>query len=335
MSITVTKNQTWKMADELNDMRYYMRTFATSVFHASLALALTLGASAQQGSPAIQAPSGAAQAVAHALRISAGDLLDLTVFDTPELSGKLRVSENGLIELPLAGSLSVSGMTAEEAVAAVEMALKSRDILKTPHVTIFIAEYATQGVTVLGEVKAPGIYPLLGSHGLLDMISVAGGVMPTAGKAITVTRKADPVHPIIVQLQSKPGENAEANVDIEPGDIINVSRSGVVYVVGDVLRPGGFLIENNDKLMVLQAIALAMGTNRTAALNNAKLIRKTPSGPIETTIPLKSILANKSPDMALEDGDILFVPTSTGKAIIAGVTNSMPTIASAVIYKGF
>ena len=100
---------------------------------------------------------------AHALQISAGDLLDLNVFDTPELSGKLRVDEHGNVSLPLAGVLAVSGMTAEQAGSAIETRLRETDILKDPHVSVAVLEYATQGVTVTGEVKSPGVYPLLGA----------------------------------------------------------------------------------------------------------------------------------------------------------------------------
>jgi polysaccharide export outer membrane protein len=270
----------------------------------------------------------------HALRISSGDLLDIGVFDTPELSGKLRVSEVGEVVVPVAGSVRVSGMTSEEAAVAIEEKFRSTDVLKYPHVSVFIEEYATQGVTVAGDVKNPGIYPLLGSHGLLDLISGAGGVTPTAGKAVTITHKSDPTHPEVVQLDSKPGSIAQS-IDIRPGDTINISRAGVVYVLGDVGKPGGFLIENNDRLTVLQAMALAQGTNRTAALDRAKIIRKHNESRDEIKVPLKQIMAGKSYDLRLNDGDILFVPTSAGKVFLGEVGSSVPTVAGAVIYKGW
>jgi polysaccharide export outer membrane protein len=267
-----------------------------------------LNASAQVAAP--QQP--VTPTAPHTLRISSGDLLELTVFDTPELSSKLRVNEAGDVSIPIAGALRVSGMTAEEAAATVEDKYRSARILNYPHASVFIAEYATQGVTVAGEVKNPGIYPLLGTHTLLDLVSAAGGVTPIAGKAVTVTHKSDPLHPEVVQIEIKPGSVA-ANVDVRPGDTIAVSRAGVVYVVGDVAKPGGFLIETNDRLSVLQALALAQGTNRTAAQNKAKLIRKTSTGREEYPLDLKRVLANKSPDLPLNDGDILFVPTSAIK----------------------
>ena len=144
----------------------------------------------------------------HALQISAGDLLDLNVFDTPELSTKLRVDEHGAVTLPVAGALPVQGLTAEQAGQAIEARFREMNILKDPHVSVTVLEYATQGVTVLGEVKNPGVYPLLGAHGLLDLISAAGGETTSAGKAVTVIHRDDPNHSVIVKIESKPGSTA-------------------------------------------------------------------------------------------------------------------------------
>jgi polysaccharide export outer membrane protein len=262
------------------------RAFALSAFVLMLGILPTW---AQNTLPAssTSAPVELSSSVgAHALKISAGDLLDLAVFDTPELSAKLRVDEHGNVSLPLAGVVSVSGMTAEQAGVAIEAHLRQTDILKDPHVSVTVLEYATQGVTVAGEVKSPGVYPLLGVHGLLDLISAAGGATPNAGKAVTVTHRSDPDHPVIANIDSKPGSKAGLEIDVRPGDTIMVSHAGIVYVVGDVNKPGGFLIENNDRLTVMQAIALAQGTNRTASLNHAKLIRKGDSGRQEVPVPL-------------------------------------------------
>lgn len=271
--------------------------------------------------------------VAHTLQISAGDLLDVNVFDTPELSGRLRVDGRGAISLPVAGDLAVSGLTAEEAGHAVEKKLLDANILKQPNVSVTVLEYATQGVTVLGEVKNPGVYPLLGAHGVLDMISAAGGTTPTAGKAITVTHRDDPTHPAIVNVESKPGSSEAVSVDVRPGDTLVVSHAGIVYVVGDVGKPGGFLIQNDDRLTVLQAIALAQGTNHTASLDHAKVIRKTNAAREELPVPLKKILANKAPDEPLADGDILFVPTSQAKnAAYRGMGAALQMATGVVIY---
>lgn len=301
-----------------------------------VALSFTLPASAQlRASLNADANSNApiVNGSAHPLQIAPGDLLDVEVFDTAELSGKLRVDDRGTIQLPIAGDLSVSGMTAEQAGHSAEKKLLDTNILRDPHVSITVLEYATQGVTVLGEVKNPGVYPLLGTHGLLDLISAAGGVTPNAGKGVTITHRANPTQPEIVNVETKPGSTAAFNVDIQPGDTVMVSRAGIIYVVGDVGKPGGFLIENNDRLTVLEAIALAQGTNRTASLNHAKLIRKTGNTREESSVPLKKILANKVPDQMLADGDILFVPSSAAQNALRDAESVLPAATSAIVYR--
>ena len=205
--------------------------------------------------------------------------------------------------------------------------------MKDPHVTVFISEFATQGVTVTGEVKSPGIYPLLGSHGLVDILTAAGGLTTMAGRMVSVTHKSDPAHPEMIRLASKPGEII-ANVDIQPGDTVVVSRAGVAYVVGDVAKAGGFLIESNDRLTVLQIMALAGGTTRTSAKDKARLIRKSPNGREEMPIPLKAMMMGKVKDMPVEDGDILFIPSSAGKTALYRGTDAAVSIGTGFAMAG-
>lgn len=270
----------------------------------------------------------------HALEISAGDLLELNSFDVPELSFRARVDERGRITLPLGGELSLAGKTAAQAGESIAARFREAEILKDPHVTVTVLEYATQGVTVLGEVRNPGIYPLLGAHSLLDLISAAGGVTSNAGKAVTITHRADPDHPVVVEIDTKPGSGSGANPDIMPRDTIVIAHAGVVYVVGDVGKPGGFLTENSDRLTVLKAIALAQGANKTAALNRAKLIRKTRGERQELPVPLKKILASQAEDQALSDGDILFVPSSQQKSLAYRSMEAAIQMATGVIVYG-
>ena len=269
----------------------------------------------------------------HALLISSGDLLDLLVFDTPELSTKLRVTDRGEIGLPLAGSIRVSGLTAEQAGQAIEGRFREAKILKDPHVSVTVLEYATQGVTVVGEVKNPGVYPLQGVHGPLDLIAAAGGFTSNAGRTVTINHRSDPDRPVVANLDNQVDGPGAFGIDVRPGDTIVVSHTGIVYVMGDVGKPGGFAIERNDRLTVLQAIALAQGTNRTAALDRTKLIRITVAGREEIPVPLKKILANKAVDKPLVGNDILFVPSSAAKGTLVSIETLLPAVASASIYR--
>jgi polysaccharide export outer membrane protein len=190
--------------------------------------------SAAPVNPSANLPETPAENAAHPLRLSAGDLLDIKVLGTtdPDFSPKLRIDGQGSITLPYAGPVRVTGRTAEDAALLIEARFREKDILKDPHVSVTVVEYATQGVTVAGEVKNPGVYPMLGTHNLLDLLSAAGGVTPTAGKAVTITHREDPTHPQIVNVETKAGSSAAFNVDIRPGDTIMVSHAGIVYVLG-------------------------------------------------------------------------------------------------------
>jgi len=247
------------------------------------------------------------------LRLEAGDLVEVGVYNVPELTTKARVSSKGEIYLPLIDYVHVAGLTAEEAEGLVQKRLSDGGFVKNPHVTLFVDQYASQGASVLGEVAKPGVYPVPGEQRLFDLISAAGGFTEKAGRSITVTHRDQPDKPITVPLSRNVSDNPESNVPVLPGDTIIVRKADLVYVVGDVGRPSGFLMDSGH-LTVLQAIALAGGTTRTANLGGARIIRKGPDGITETSVELKKILRAKAPDVTMQADDILFVPTSAAKA---------------------
>lgn len=248
------------------------------------------------------------------LLIGAGDLLEVSLYGMPDFKTDVRVNSDGQISLPMLGIVDVGGLSIERAETLIERKLREKGLFNDPHATVFEREYATQGTSIAGEVQKPGIYPLLGSRNLYDAISAAGGTTPKAGRYALVTRRNDPQHPIRVPLLSGMPDSMTNNVNVEPGDTIVVSKAGVVYVVGDVRQPGGFVMENSNGTTVLQAIALAQGIGPNAALNAARLIRKTQEGPKDVPLDLKKILAAKAPDTELQPDDVIFVPGSSGKS---------------------
>jgi polysaccharide biosynthesis/export protein len=274
-----------------------------------LSLTICILASAQEKSlPVSGFASGGAVA------IGAGDLLHMTVFDTPELSGSLRVSNAGEVWVPLAGSLPVAGLTVDQTQNLIRRRLIDGGFVRDPQVTVFVVEYATQGVSVLGEVKKPGIYPVHGAHRLLDYISLAEGLTPMGSTAVTITHRGEPEKPQRVKLTTETAPGLPDNPEVLPGDTIFVAKTGIVYVVGDVGRPGGFPLNHDEQLTVLQALALAEGANRTAAESSARLIRRSPQGRQEIPVNLKKIASAKNTDLAMQDEDILFVPCSLSKS---------------------
>jgi polysaccharide export outer membrane protein len=269
-----------------------------------------------------------------ALRISSGDLLEISVYGVPELKQKTRVDERGSVSMPLIGAVAVSGLTVGEAQAELEKKLTEGGYLRNPNVTVLVVEYATQGASVLGEVAKPGIYPVLGERRLFDLISAAGGLTDRAGKLITVTRRDRPKEPINLNLTRDPAQSPEVNIEVQPGDTIVVSKAGLVYVVGEVGHPSGFIMENNENMTVLQAIAMANGVTAYSALDAAKLIRRTSSGPQEIPIPLKKILTAQAADVSLQPEDIVFVPRRAGKRAVERTVEAILQVATGLAIYG-
>ncbi len=279
---------------------------------------------AAQPSASVSATASAAQASETVnaadqgtVKLGAGDLIELNVYNVPELTTKARVSNSGDVYLPLVDYVHVAGLTQEEAQSVIEKRLEEGGFVRSPHVTIFVDEANSQGLTVLGEVAKPGVYPDPADRKLYTVISEAGGFTISASRKIAVIRRNQP-EPIRVDLTRNLAADLSGNIEIMPGDTINVPRAPIIYVVGDVARPSGLLV-NNGTLTVLQALALAGGTNRTAKMGSVRILRKTPSGMTETHVELKKMLEAKRPDVTLEADDILFVPIS-GARVAAGKT---------------
>ena len=276
---------------------------------------------------------GNGNADAPAIFIGPGDMINVTVFETPELSASLRVNQNGDINMPVLGPVHVSGLNTLQAAMAIQNALRDEGMLIDPHVTVSTTEFASQGASVIGEVHNPGIYPTLGSRRLLDMIALAGGVSSAAGRLVTIIHRGDSAHPVHIALQPTPAAMREQkNPVILPGDTVDVAKAGVIYIIGDVLRPGGILVDNNERLSVIEALSLAGGMDKTAALSGTKLIRKLPTGREEVDLDLKRMLYGKQADVLVSDGDILFVPSSTGKTLLYRGTEALFGVGTELAY---
>jgi polysaccharide export outer membrane protein len=263
------------------------------------------------------------------IKLGIGDLIEITVFGVPDLSVKTRISGSGDVYLPLIDYVHVADLTTDEAQELVQKRLEDGGFVRGPHVSIFVDESASQAITVLGEVMKPGAYPAIGERRLYDMISAAGGLTTTAGRTVTIEHRGDPKQKEELQLTQNLADDTKNNVEIFPGDMIFVSRAGIVYVVGDVAHPSGFLIEDAN-LSVLKALALAGGSTKTAALGKTRILRQTPSGVQEIPIDLKKVLYAKAPDIPLVKGDILFVPGSAAKAAAYATGSAALSVSTAL-----
>jgi polysaccharide export outer membrane protein len=325
-------------------------------------------------------------------RIGPQDLLDISVFEAPELNRTVRVSENGEVSLPLLGGIHVVRLTARELENT--LAARLREFLKDPHVSVMVTAIESHPVSVIGEVNKPGVFQVRGSKTLLEMLSMAQGLAPDAGDEVLVMRNAgytrgqddgaQTTRAGSGERDSKdtegvksgtgsddsgkngaPKKNATAamqetsdvgtkqgqqdgdtiainlrhllnsrdtgfNVPIYAGDIVKVTRAGIVYVVGAVKKPGGFTVKGNEQMSLLKAIALAEGLSSTSSKGHTRIIRTDEGSGKRSEIPVElgKILDGKAPDMNLQAADIVFVPSSTGKTVLFRSTDAVVNTAT-------
>jgi polysaccharide biosynthesis/export protein len=280
-----------------------------------------------------------------------GDQLSVRIFGADDIPDRpIEVGSDGKINLPMVGKVQASGVSVRDVEA--DLTTRYRTYFKDPQVAVTVTDYRSQPVTVVGAVNAPGVIQLRGPTRLMRVISQAGGLKPEAGDRIIITRRLPPNQgaapaiptPTPTSTTSSPatgltepnasfylkeidllkiidGTDPSANLIVEANDLITVPRAKMIYVIGDVGRPGGYVLDGHtSKLTVLQAIALAGGVNRSAAYGNTKILRPTTGSNTprtETQIDLKKILASKSPDISLHAEDILYVPNSLTKTVTA------------------
>ena len=249
--------------------------------------------------------------------IGPGDFLVIGESHTPEFHSEVRVSPEGTVTLPLIGEVKIAGLDELAAAHAIQAQLLAKGMLLHPLVSVLVMVYAGQDVSVLGEVARPGVYPYTYHHRLLDLISAASGLSPNAGRLVNVFHVNDPKtpHPVVLD-PSGTDATSDHNPELSPGDTVQVSRAGLVYVVGDVIRPGGFPVDPVQGLTVVQALSLAWGPSQNAALGKAILIREQKSGRTLTALNLRRMLRGQDPDQPIHDRDILYVPDSMTRNLV-------------------
>jgi len=276
------------------------------------------------GTAVAQSPS------TNSLLISPGDELHISILDMPEMEQTPRVTDAGEVPVQGVGSVRVANLSPAEAAIAIHDRYVNAHFLNHPEVSVVVDQYATQNVTVIGEVRQPGAYPLSTPRPILDVIALGGGLNEVADRNILVERHGDQSNPIPYTVSNNAGQAIKEQVLVNPGDTVVVPKAGIVYVLGDVNRPGGYtMTDNQSKISLLEALSIAGGAAKTARLGHARLIRKVDH--TETQISLGDIQKGKQPDFAMSPGDILYVPFSYAKNLIiassAGVLGAAGTAA--------
>jgi polysaccharide export outer membrane protein len=259
-------------------------------------------------------------------KLGPGDVIAISVYDSPELTRNVRVDAEGKIRLPMVRQhIQAAGLIPDEIEKAIAAALIDEQVLVSPIVTVTVVEQHSRPITVLGAVRGPTTFEATGNVTLLEAIMRAGGIANTAGAEILVTHPAArgddqsiplterfPVHSLMDV------SSPISNVKLEGGETIRVPEAGQVWVVGNVKRPGPFQITNDSESSVIKAMALSGGLDSYSS--GTAYIYRTDGNTgreNEIPIPIKKIVARKSPDVPLYGNDMLYVPSVTGERISA------------------
>ena len=283
------------------------------------------------------------------------DVLTIAVANSPELSGKFRVSEAGYLALPgLPAPVKAEGCTDRELSGRIADALQAAELMRDPLVHVFVEEYHSRTVTVVGAVAKPSVYPLQKPTTLLEVLSLAGGLLPSAGSTAVLVRKDQPSRAggpldsdrplpgkdsrLTIDLTKlMAGKDRSLNVEVRAGDVVSVATAPFIYVVGAVVKPGGFALQDSHSgITVLQALAMAQGLTPVAAGSRSMIVRRSGSGSNQQEIPvdLSKLMAGKLGDQPLESNDILFIPDSKSKKALGKMGQVATQMVGGLAYYG-
>jgi polysaccharide biosynthesis/export protein len=251
-------------------------------------------------------------------------------FNAQADSKPAQIDMRGYLDVPIVGHIKAAGLTVQQLEAAITEDL--RKYVRDPHVTVTVAEYKSEPVSIVGSVTQPGVYHLTGQNTLVQVLSQAQGLSENASNKINITRdKAQGPIPLPGCAEDSTGKyytatvntkllldarDPSANIKIKPNDVVAVPKAEMVYVVGAVNKSGAFILNERESISVLQALSMAEGLGKAPSTGNAKIIRRGESNQrIEIPADVKKILAGKAPDMPLYANDILFIPSSAAKSV--------------------
>ena len=285
-------------------------------------------------------PSPAASATASATSIGglsdgpiiAGEMVHINVFDAPDFSLITRVSESGDIPFPILGQFHIAGLNSSSAANMLAKALKDRNLMLDPEITVTVDSSST-GITILGEVRSPGIYPPPGKHDLSDLLALAGGLTANTGRIIEVTNIRNAGKPEYVSWD--PTMHNTENFDrlVAPGDRVLVRACGIAYVGGNVLKPGAYSLCGSPNMTLSEVMSLAGGIAPNSAPNKTFLVRAQPDGTkVVEQIDLKKVLTSRVADPIVHEDDIIYVSPSPTKAILKGALAFALSVTPSVLF---
>jgi len=273
------------------------------------------------------------------------DEIVIQAIDADEIANKpIRITTSGDINLPMVGRIHAAGMTLEQLEAEVTQRLTK--YFREPNIAINVTQFKSQPVSVFGAVGSPGVIQLEGRKTLIEVLSMAGGLKADAGSRVRITRRREwgaiPQSSAVTEGEYSVAEvnirsiedatRPDDNIQILPFDVITVARAELIYVMGEVRKPGAFALNDRRTISLIEALARAEGLGATAASKDAKIIRPVPGAKrIEIAVNLRDVLAGKTKDVMLQPDDILYVPNSYAKGAIRRTLESVVQMTTGMI----
>jgi polysaccharide export outer membrane protein len=270
------------------------------------------------------------------------DVLSVQAYDVKPFNFQQRVAEDGTIQAPLIGKVEVAGLSIGQVQALLTRLLAEKDMIQDANLTVMAVSRPAAVATVSGAVARPGVFPAIGDFTVSDALSMAGGLNgssgastgPPASSVVTLIRPSLP-QPINIPLGPETSSSPYGRIPVFPGDEIRVGKLGMVYTVGAFHTQGAITLKDSSATTVLNVVSLAGGIGFQAKEKQAYIIRVDQGEKIVVPVPLKAILEGKAADMAMQDQDILMLPTNQIKAAIKGGGAALiVSVASAFIYSG-
>jgi polysaccharide biosynthesis/export protein len=277
-------------------------------------------------------PSSSLTKNSFAVLLGPEDIISIHVAGFDEIPDKpMRIDFTGYIDVPVLGRLKAAGLSVPQLTSSLTESLKK--YVWRPEVTIGIVEMHSRPVSVLGAVTKPGVYQMEGPKTLIEILSFAGGVRPDAGSEVKITRPTEmgtldtPLAradlsgryftAAIPLDELMNGKDPSLNLMVGPHDVISVQKGELVYIIGEVKKPGGYTLASHETISLLKGLSLAEGPEKTASLRHARILRSEGDGRPrkEIGVDIHQMLAGRSPDISLQPDDILFIPNNTARSV--------------------
>jgi len=261
-----------------------------------------------------------------------GDTVHIMVFDAPDFSINTRVSQSGDVPYPFLGAFHIEGLTSAKASEQLAKELKDRNLILDPTVTVTVDSSST-GITVLGEVRSPGVYPPPGKRLLSDLLAQAGGLTANTGRIIEISNDRAPDKKSYVSWDPTMHNTDNFDRPVAAGDRVFVRACGIAYVGGNVNKPGAYSLCGSQKMTLSEVVALASGIAPLTSQSKTYLVRTQPDGSrVVQQIDVHKVLTSQVADPVIQEDDIIYVSPSPIKSVLKAAVAFAIAISPSLLY---